>query len=166
MNHRTLSIAISVTTAMLLSCSFIQSIVQTPTTVPLLTASPIDCNQLKLTPEECVNAGIHEYSASTQILFDHDGKSCEPDNTNVIVSINFLNHDSFQYNVDKGAALGFSRKEDNRFEGALVQPDGEFEWKHTIIFNDQGFIWESDSYYIKENLHLCQYSTELIILRP
>ncbi len=157
MKHSTLSLALLITMGILSNCNFLQSSMLTPTVASSIEKDPADCNRLALTAEECTNSGTHKYATSTKILFDHDGKTCEPDNTNIVVSIDFSDHDTFRYKDANGIEMGFTRKKENRFEGTLAQPGGEFEWRTSIVFTNEGFIWEADSYYTKENLHLCKY---------
>jgi hypothetical protein len=166
MKHRALSIVIFCVTLTLSSCNLLPSSMSTPTSVPISKLSPMDCDELKLTPEQCMNAGVQQYSVSTEILYDKDGKTCGPYGPTAIVSIGFLSQDGFQFSIDGSAIREFSQKQDNLFENAMIQPDGKFEWKHTIIFKEAGFTRESDSYTTKDNLHLCKYFLDLVILRP
>ena len=139
----------------------------TPTLItPSLTARPTECIEFSLAPEECANAGTHEYSTSTQVTFDQSGKTCQIDESNITVSLKFLTGDTFLYTDSFGSKLEFARKDHNFYEGEYIQTDGNFEWKYKITFTDAGFTEEGDSYDLRKNEHLCTFVWEERIITP
>lgn len=147
--------------------TLVPAFTSTPTLItPSLTALPTECVELSLTPEECANTGTHEYSTSTQILFDQSGQTCQIDDSNITVSFEFLTSDTFLYADSYGTKLEFTRKGRNFYEAGYVQPDGNFEWKNTITFTNVGFTEEANSYDLKKNEHLCTFVWEQKIITP
>lgn len=127
---------------------------------PPPTALPAECSEFNLTPEECINVGTHEYSTSTQILFDQTGQSCFVDDSNITVSFKFSADGRLHYIDSYETEVEFARKGQNQYTGGYVQPDGKFEWKNTITFTDAGFTEEANSYDLEKNEPLCTFIWE------
>jgi hypothetical protein len=135
----------------------------TVTSLParLLDTPTVECSQFNLTPEECANAGAHQYTTSEKVLFDQTGQTCQTGSDDVIVSFTFLTNDTFLYVNSYGIETEFTRKEKNVYTGERVQPDGEFIWKNTITFTEDGFFHEASSYEVKNNFQrLCTFMIE------
>jgi hypothetical protein len=134
----------------------------TVTSLParLLDASPPECSQFDLTPEECINAGIHQYTTSEEILYDQTGQTCRTSNDDITVSFMFLTNDSFLYANSFGIETEFTRKDQNVYEGERIQLDGEYKWKNTITFTEDGFLEEANSYEVRNNQQLCTFMIE------
>jgi len=135
---------------------------------PSLTALPTECIEHELTPEECINAGTHEYSTVTQILFDGTGQSCSIDDSDITISFKFLTGDNLHYTDSFGTEADFARKDRNSYAGGYIQPDGKFEWKNTITFTEAGFTEEANSYDLEKNQLICTFVWEqkIITLSP
>ena len=133
---------------------------------PSLAAFPTECIDHELTPEECINAGTHEYSTTTQILFDGTGQSCSIDDSDITISFKFLTGDNLHYTDSFGTEVDFARKDHNIYEGEHIQPDGKFEWKNTITFTDAGFTEEANSYDLEKNELMCTFVWEQKIITP
>lgn len=154
------SIAFLILSSILLSCNFVSSLVPEAGSPEQHLTSELpstDCSKFTLTPEECANAGAHKYSTATQILFDQSGNTCLTNDDDVAVSITFLSRDTFLYADSFGTEAQFTRKDQNYYEGKYVQPDGQFEWKHTITFTSEGFTKQGDSFDLKRNERLCTF---------
>lgn len=157
------STAILLLSLILLNCTFASSLVPKadPTGQAGIPQFPsADCSKFTLTPEECANAGTHEYSTRTQVLFDQSGNTCLTDKDNIGVSITFLGRDTFFYINSFGTKAEFTQKHQNYYEGEYTQPDGKLAWKNTITFTREGLILQADSFDLTKNEHLCTFRWE------
>lgn len=134
----------------------------TVTSLParFLDAPRAECSEFDLTPEECANAGSHQYTTSEEVLFDQTGQTCQTSSDDVTVSFIFLTNDTFLYANSYGIEAEFTRKEKNVYTGERVQPDGDFMWKNTITFTEDGFFDEASSYEVRNNQQLCTFMIE------
>jgi hypothetical protein len=131
----------------------------TVTSLParLLDTPAVECSQLNLTPEECINTGTHTYTTYEQILFDQTGQNCRTSSDDVTISIVFLTNDTFLYSNTFVKDVEFTKKDQNFYTAERLQPDGEFRWENTITFTNDGFVEEAHSYKVKNNQRLCAF---------
>lgn len=157
-NRRIYFLFFIVASVVSLNCQFAYSF------IPAIDPSKNDCTEFDLTPEECANIGTLKYSSSEEILFDDTGETCYPSDDDIVLTIRFINQDTFIYISPVGYEIEFKRVSDNYFEGQFTQPDGKYRWEDSITFKNDGLLIEASSYLVEGNAHLCTFLVEHKIL--
>ncbi len=141
-----------------------QTLMPTTTFTPTLFALPTPCVKWNLTPEECANAGTHEYSTKTQVAFYEAGYSCDIDDSNIVFSIEFLSEEAFLLTDPFRTELKFTRIDQNTFTGEEIKTENNYKGESTITFNVDGFIEDFDSYDLEKNELNCSWVYEQKII--
>jgi len=127
---------------------------------------PLECAQLNLTPEECANAGTHEYSSSTKITYSDTPTRCG-DESNSTYSLTFLfsAENSLQMIYSNEFIVNLKRVDRNSYTGSGITNDGIGKFTYALTFNQNGFINEETMIHIKENRHDCTWVNNNIITK-